>query len=50
LPGELIGAIAHARSGSVDLGNRLESKGAQEMRKASLLIRSQLEAKWQENT
>jgi malonate decarboxylase gamma subunit len=45
---ELIGAIADARSGPVDLRNRLESKGAQEMRKASLLVRSKLEAQWQE--
>jgi len=47
---ELIWANAHARSGPVDLRNRLESKGAQVMRKSSLLVRSQLEAKWQENT
>jgi biotin-independent malonate decarboxylase gamma subunit len=47
---ELIGAIADARSGPVDLRNRLESKGAQEMRKASLLVRSKLEAQWQETT
>jgi malonate decarboxylase gamma subunit len=45
---ELIGAIADARSGPVDLRNRLESKGAQEMRKASLLVRSKLKAQWQE--
>jgi malonate decarboxylase gamma subunit len=45
---ELIGAIADARSGPVDLRNRLESKGALEMRKASLLVRSKLEAQWQE--
>ena len=45
---ELVGAIANARSGPVDLRNRLESKGAQEMRKASLLVRSKLEAQWQE--
>ena len=43
---ELVGAIADARSGPVDLRNRLESKGAQEMRKASLLVRSKLEAQW----
>jgi malonate decarboxylase gamma subunit len=46
---ELVGAIADARNGSVDLGNRLESKGALEMRKASLLVRSKLEAQWLEN-
>ena len=45
---ELGGAIANARSGPVDLRNRLESKGAQEMRKSSLLVRSKLEAQWQE--
>jgi malonate decarboxylase gamma subunit len=44
---ELIGAIADARSGPVDLRNRLESKGAQEMRMASLLVRSKLEEQWQ---
>jgi malonate decarboxylase gamma subunit len=46
---ELVGAIADARRGSVDLRNRLESKGALEMRKASLLVRSRLEAQWLEN-
>jgi malonate decarboxylase gamma subunit len=46
---ELIGAIADARNGSVDLRNRLESKGALEMRRASLLVRSKLEAQWLEN-
>ena len=46
---ELVGAITDARTGSVDLSNRLESKGALEMRKASLLVRSRLEAQWLEN-
>ena len=46
---ELVGAIADARRGPVDLRNRLESKGALEMRKASLLVRSRLEAQWLEN-
>jgi biotin-independent malonate decarboxylase gamma subunit len=46
---ELAGAIADARSGPVDLRNRLESKGALELRKASLLVRSKLEAQWPEN-
>jgi malonate decarboxylase gamma subunit len=46
---ELVGAIADARNGPVDLRNRLESKGALEMRKASLLVRSRLEAQWREN-
>ena len=46
---ELVGAITDARRGSVDLRNRLESKGALDMRKASLLVRSRLEAQWLEN-
>jgi malonate decarboxylase gamma subunit len=46
--GELVEAIADARSGPVDLRNRLESKGALEMRKGSLLVRSKLEAQWVE--
>jgi malonate decarboxylase gamma subunit len=46
---ELVGAIADARRGPFDLRNRLESKGALEMRKASLLVRSRLEAQWPEN-
>ena len=46
---ELVGAIADARKGRVDLSNRLESKGALEMRKATLLVRSKLEAQWLEN-
>jgi malonate decarboxylase gamma subunit len=47
--GELVAAIADARSGPVDLRNRLESKGALGIRKASLLVRSRLEAQWREN-
>jgi len=46
---ELAGAIADARGGPVDLRNHLESKEALEMRKASLLVRSKLEAHWLEN-
>jgi malonate decarboxylase gamma subunit len=46
---ELVGAITDARRGPVDLRNRLESKGALEMRKASLLVRRRLEAQWLEN-
>jgi malonate decarboxylase gamma subunit len=46
---ELVGAIADARRGPVDLRNRLESEGALEMRKASLLARSMLEAQWLQN-
>src|SRR6266478_2583997 len=44
--GELVAAIADARSGPVDLRNRLESTAAREMRRASLLVRSKLEAQW----
>jgi malonate decarboxylase gamma subunit len=46
---ELVGAIADARSAPLDLRNRLESKGALDIRKASLLVRSKLEAQWLEN-
>jgi biotin-independent malonate decarboxylase gamma subunit len=46
--GELIAAIEDARRSPVDLRNRLESKGALEMRKASILVRTKLEAQWQE--
>jgi malonate decarboxylase gamma subunit len=46
---ELVGAIADARRGPVDLRNRLESQGALEMRKASILVRSKLETQWLEN-
>ena len=45
---ELVAAIADARSGPVDLRNRLESTAAREMRRASLLVRSKLEAQWLE--
>jgi biotin-independent malonate decarboxylase gamma subunit len=46
--GELAAAVADARSGPVDLRNRLESTAARETRKASLLVRSKLEAQWLE--
>jgi len=46
--GELVAAVADARSGPVDLRNRLESTGALEMRKASILVRAKLEAQWLE--
>ena len=46
--GELVAAIADARSGPVDLRNRLESTGAREMRKASILVRTKLAAQWLE--
>jgi len=45
---ELISAIEDARISPVDLSNRLESKGALETRKASLLVRSTLAAQWVE--
>ena len=43
---ELIAAIADARSGSVDLRNRIESKGAREWRKAGLAARARMEEQW----
>jgi len=46
--GELVAAIADARTSPVDLRNRLESTAAQEMRKASILVRTKLEAQWLE--
>ena len=45
---ELAAAVADARSGPVDLRNRLESTAARETRKASLLVRTKLEAQWLE--
>jgi malonate decarboxylase gamma subunit len=45
---ELVAAIVDARSSPVDLRNRLESTGAREMRKASILVRAKLEAQWLE--
>ena len=45
---ELVAAIADARSSPVDLRNRLESRKAREMRKASILVRAKLEAEWLE--
>ena len=44
--GELVSAIKDARKSPVDLRNRLESKGALEMRKASLRVRSLLAQQW----
>jgi malonate decarboxylase gamma subunit len=43
---ELIDAVADARAGSTDLGNRLTSEGAREMRKASLATRAAMEEQW----
>jgi biotin-independent malonate decarboxylase beta subunit len=45
---ELIEAIKDARNSPVDLRNRLQSKEALETRKASILTRAMLEAKWAE--
>lgn len=47
--GELVAAIADARTSPVDLRNRLESTAARETRKASILVRVKLEAQWLEN-
>jgi malonate decarboxylase gamma subunit len=46
--GELVAAVADARSRPADLRNRLESAGALEMRKASILVRAKVEAQWLE--
>jgi len=46
--GELVAAVADARISPVDLRNRLESKGALEMRKASILVHTKMEAQWLE--
>jgi biotin-independent malonate decarboxylase gamma subunit len=43
---ELIDAVADARAGSTDLGNRLTSKDAREMRKASVAARAHIEEQW----
>ena len=43
---ELIAAVADARNSPTDLGNRLQSKEAQETRKASIRTRAMLEAQW----
>jgi malonate decarboxylase gamma subunit len=45
---ELVAAIEDARTSPVDLRNRLDSTAAREMRKASLLVRTKLEAQWLE--
>jgi malonate decarboxylase gamma subunit len=42
----LIEAIQDARVGATDLGNRLESDAAKQMRKASIAVRTMLEAQW----
>jgi malonate decarboxylase gamma subunit len=43
----LIEAIQDARVGATDLGNRLESAAAKQTRKASIAVRTMLEAQWQ---
>jgi biotin-independent malonate decarboxylase gamma subunit len=43
---ELISTVADARAGSTDLRNRLDSKGAREMRRAGLLARASMEEQW----
>jgi malonate decarboxylase gamma subunit len=43
----LIEAIQDARTGSTDLGNRLESDAAKQTRKASIAVRAMLEEQWQ---
>jgi hypothetical protein len=42
----LVGAIADARAGSTDLGNRFTSLGAREMRKAGLAARELMQQQW----
>lgn len=45
---EVISAIKDARNGPVDLSNRLASKEAHDLRKASLRVRAALAAQWAE--
>lgn len=45
---ELVAAVEDARRSPVDLGCRLHSRGALEMRKGSILARAKLEAQWNE--
>jgi biotin-independent malonate decarboxylase gamma subunit len=42
----LVRAIADTRAGSTDLGNRLTSQGAREMRKAGLAARALMQQQW----
>jgi hypothetical protein len=42
----LIDAVADARAGSTDLGNRLTSQGARKMRKAGLAARARMQEQW----
>ena len=43
---ELAAAIADARSGPADLGNRIESEGARQWRKAGLSARARMKEQW----
>jgi len=46
---DLSAAIADARSGQRDLSNRLQSRGAQKNRSATLVVRQRLAAEWHSN-
>jgi len=45
----LIEAIQDARAGSTDLSNRIKSDAAKQTRKASIAVRTMLEAQWQKS-
>jgi biotin-independent malonate decarboxylase gamma subunit len=44
---ELADAIRDARSGALDLSNRLQSEAAKQTRKAGIAVRAVLEEQWQ---
>ena len=46
---DLLAAIADARSGQRDLSNRLQSRGAQKNRSATLVVRQRFAAEWHSN-
>jgi biotin-independent malonate decarboxylase gamma subunit len=46
---DLLAAIADARSGQMDLSDRLQSQGAQKNRSATLTVRQRLAAEWHSN-
>ena len=46
---DLLAAIADARSGQRDLSNRLQSRGAQKNRSATVVVRQRLAAEWHSN-
>jgi len=46
---DLLAAIADARSGQRDLSDRLQSRGAQKNRSATLVVRQRLAAEWHSN-